>query len=143
MPESRSPNITPQNSSDVRLLPNRSVVGAWFVLLLATPALAAERSFPSEDVAFFERKVRPVLVERCLKCHGAKKQESGLRLDSRAAVLQGGDSGPAARVGAPGSSLLIEAVRGSGELKMPPDEALKPAEVDVLVKWVQLGLPWP
>ncbi|MGZ0171379.1 MAG: PSD1 and planctomycete cytochrome C domain-containing protein [Planctomycetales bacterium] len=143
MPESRSPNITPQNSSDVRLLPNRSVVGAWFVLLLATPALAAERSFPSEDVAFFERKVRPVLVERCLKCHGAKKQDSGLRLDSRAAVLQGGDSGPAARVGAPGSSLLIEAVRGSGELKMPPDEALKPAEVDVLVKWVQLGLPWP
>lgn len=120
-----------------------SAAGAWFVLLLATSAMAEGQSFPPEDVAFFERRIRPLLVERCVKCHGATKQESGLRLDSRAAILKGGDSGPAARAKSPDMSLLIEAVRGSDDLKMPPDGSLKSAEVDALVKWVQLGLPWP
>jgi len=114
-----------------------------FALLLVLPRMGVAQTFKKADVQFFERRVRPVLVERCVKCHGAKKQESGLRLDSRAAILKGGDSGTAARVGTPSSSSLIEAVRRSGELKMPPDEPLKPAEVDALVKWVQLGLPWP
>lgn len=144
MSETRSPNITPQASTVVQFAPTVSAVGAWIVLFVLAPGgLSAEQSFSSEDIEFFERKIRPILVERCVKCHGPKKQESGLRLDSRMAILKGGDSGPAARVGSPGSNLLIEAVRGSDDLKMPPDEPLKPAEIVALVKWVQLGLPWP
>src|SRR5262245_31972700 len=57
-------------------------------------APAASASFSREAVEFFESRVRPILVERCVKCHGPKKQSSSLRLDSRASVLKGGDSGP-------------------------------------------------
>ena len=144
MSETKSSSITTQASTAIQFAPTVSFVGAWIVLFVLAPyGLSAEQSFSPENVAFFERKVRPVLFERCVKCHGPTKQESGLRLDSRTAILKGGDSGPAARGGTPRSSVLIEAVRGSGDLKMPPDEPLKPAEIDALVKWVRLGLPWP
>ena len=96
-----------------------------------------------ESIEFFERRVRPVLLEHCVKCHGAKKQESGLRLDSREAVLRGGDSGPAAVPKKPDESLLIEAVRRTGDFKMPPDKPLKADEVAAIARWVEAGLPWP
>ncbi|MGZ0165160.1 MAG: PSD1 and planctomycete cytochrome C domain-containing protein [Planctomycetales bacterium] len=114
-----------------------------FALLLVLPRTGVAQTFEKADLDFFERRVRPILIERCVKCHGAKKQESGLRLDSRVATLKGGDSGPAAQAKSPDRSLLVEAVRRSDDLKMPPDAPLKPAEVDALVRWVQLGLPWP
>jgi len=120
-----------------------SAAGLWLALLLSSTAMANGQPFQSEDVAFFERRVRPILVEHCVKCHGDKKQESGLRLDSRTFILTGGESGPAALAKLPDMSLLIAAVRGSDGLKMPPDGSLKAVEVDALVKWVQLGLPWP
>jgi hypothetical protein len=118
-------------------------LGFCFAWLSMLPAAGVAQTFKKADLDFFERRVRPILVDRCVKCHGAKKQESGLRLDSRVAILKGGDSGPAARAKSPDMSLLIEAVRGSDDLKMPPDGRLKPAEVDALVRWVQLGIPWP
>ena len=65
---------------------------------------------PPEAVEFFESRVRPILVERCVKCHGPQKQSSGLRLDSREAVLKGGDTGPAVVPAKPEESLLIQAV---------------------------------
>ncbi|MFP6765030.1 MAG: DUF1549 domain-containing protein, partial [Planctomycetaceae bacterium] len=102
---------------------------------------------PGDSDVFFESRVRPLLVRHCLECHGAKKQESGLRLDSRAGVLKGGDSGPAASVpragNRPEKSLLLDAVRHTGDLKMPPDKRLSPGQVEVLSRWIQLGLPWP
>src|SRR5262245_48706244 len=82
------------------------------------------------DSAFFEAKVRPVLAEHCFKCHGPAKAESGLRLDSRSAILKGGHSGPAMVVGVPEKSLLIQAVRHmSKELKMPKGGKQLPAHV--------------
>ncbi len=120
-----------------------SVVLPCLTFLLTHPAAATDQSFTSDELEFFERRVRPVLIEHCATCHGAKKQESGLRLDSRAAILKGGDSGPAARSKSPQTSLMIEAVRGSDDLKMPPDTELQPDDIDALVKWIQLGLPWP
>src|SRR6188768_1282114 len=81
---------------------------------------------------FFEKKVRPLLVARCLECHGAdpKKVKGGLRLTSRVELLQGGDSGPAVVPGKPGESLLLKAVRHtSDDLKMPPKGRLKDSEV--------------
>lgn len=102
-----------------------------------------EQTFPAAAVESFERHVRPVLVEHCLECHGAKKQEGGLRLDSRAALLKGGDSGAAVVVGQADSSLLIKAVRRTGDLKMPPESELSRSQVEALQEWIKLGAPWP
>jgi hypothetical protein len=109
--------------------------------LLTLVALSA--AAPPEDERFFENRVRPVLSEKCFACHGPKKQQAGLRLDSRAAVLAGGDSGPAAVAGKPTESRLLKAVRHDGELKMPPKGKLSDAEITDLEKWVSRGLAWP
>ncbi len=95
-----------------------------------------------EDVAFFEKQIRPLLVRRCLSCHGENKQESGLRLDAREHALKGGESGPAIVEGKPDESLLIEAVRYES-LEMPPEQRLSESEVRVLEEWIRRGVPWP
>lgn len=91
---------------------------------------------------FFEARVRPVLAERCLGCHG-ETAAGGLRLDSRAGVLAGGKRGAAIVVGDPAASVLVQAVRRAGVLKMPPSGALTDAEVASIEKWVREGAPWP
>jgi hypothetical protein len=97
----------------------------------------------AEAIEFFEARVRPILVERCLKCHGQEKQSSGLRLDSRAAILKGGDSGPAAVPGKPEESLIVQAVdQTHGDLKMPPKGKLPEPSVAMLRQWVAAGIPW-
>ncbi len=117
-------------------------VTVWLVCV-ATRIVAADAISPEQE-KFFEEKVRPVLANRCYECHGPKKQESGLRLDFRDGVLKGGDSGtPAAVPGKPDESLLVAAVRGTGDYEMPPKGKLSPEEIDVLAKWVEMGLPWP
>ena len=106
----------------------------------ARPDSPVGQSFPSESLEFFESQVRPVLMERCVKCHGPKKQSSGLRLDSRAAVLKGGDNGPAVVPAKPDDSRLIQAVSQThGELKMPPDGKLPEPAVASLRQWVAPG----
>ncbi len=115
-------------------------------LLVLTLLLGAENTCgqASElDQDFFEKSVRPLLVERCLKCHGSIKQSGGLRLDSRANMLKGGESGPAIVIGKTEDSLLIQAVRREGGLEMPPDEKLTAAELRVLEHWIQQGAAWP
>ena len=93
----------------------------------------AESSRPDREAAdFFEKKVRPMLAARCHTCHSAaaNKSSGGLRLDSRQALLKGGDSGPAVVPGDPDRSLLIRAIRRSdGKRQMPPREMLKAEEV--------------
>jgi hypothetical protein len=82
-----------------------------------------------EQVAFFESKIRPVLVERCYECHSAKaeKLKGGLLLDSRAGVVKGGDTGPAITPGNLDASLLVAAVRyADKDLAMPPKKKLAP-----------------
>ncbi|MFO1001381.1 MAG: PSD1 and planctomycete cytochrome C domain-containing protein [Planctomycetaceae bacterium] len=97
-----------------------------------------------EQLRQFETDVRPILEEHCLKCHGSAKQWAGLRLDSREAILKGGDSGPAAVAGQPDASLLIRAVRHDDEnLKMPQDDRLTDKQVEILTDWVRSGLPFP
>jgi hypothetical protein len=112
-------------------------------LLLALTAAGAEPS--AERAEFFERKVRPVLVENCYKCHSAgAKVKGGLRLDSRAAALQGGDNGPAVVPGSPDKSRLIEAVSyKNADLTMPPKGKLPDAVLADLAAWVKMGAPWP
>ncbi|MGE4180038.1 MAG: DUF1553 domain-containing protein, partial [Limisphaerales bacterium] len=99
-----------------------------------------------EQIAFFESKVRPVLVEHCYECHSAtgKKLKGGLVLDSRAGIRKGGDTGPAITPGAPEASLLIQAIRHTdASLAMPPDGKLDPRIIADLEAWVRLGAPDP
>jgi hypothetical protein len=95
------------------------------------------------DADFFERRIRPILVEHCIACHGPKKQESGLRLDTRQSIIKGGDTGSAANPGKPKKSLLLSAIRQTGDLKMPPEEPLRPEQIRHVERWIQRGLPWP
>lgn len=92
---------------------------------------------------FFEARIRPVLVENCFKCHGPEKQKGDLRLDSRMALLKGGESGPAIVAGKPKESLLIQAIRHEGDVKMPPNKKLSAEAIEALSAWVKLGAPWP
>jgi hypothetical protein len=97
-------------------------------------------------VEFFEKQVRPILVEHCFDCHGGKGEEStrgGLRLDSRHAILTGGDTGPGAEPGNPSESLIIDAVEYGDLYQMPPKSKLRDADIQILTRWVELGLPWP
>ncbi len=97
-----------------------------------------------EQVAFFESKVRPILVERCFSCHSssAKKIKGGLTLDSREAALRGGELGAAFVPGKPNESRLIKAVKFQ-ELEMPPTGRIPAAEVAILSTWIEMGAPWP
>jgi hypothetical protein len=97
---------------------------------------------PVEQVKFFEQHVRPLLVDKCFKCHSAEKQSGDLRLDSRGHLLAGGESGPAVVPGTPGESLLVEAVRYES-FEMPPDGKLTDEQIGVLERWISLGAPWP
>jgi len=120
--------------------------GIWMTLVvLASWKTGVAAEGPSaEAFEFFEREVRPLLVERCLECHGEKgKPKGGLKLSTREALLKGGDSGPAAVAGKPEESLLVEAVRYIDEPRMPPKGKLKDQEIEIFRKWVDLGLPWP
>ena len=108
----------------------------WFVATVA----AAEPT--KEDLAFFENRIRPLLVEHCQKCHGAKKQESGLRLDHREMMLAGGDRGAAVDLKDAGASLLLKAVKHDGDLKMP-EKQLPAVAIADLAEWIKRGAPWP
>jgi cytochrome c553 len=120
------------------------------LLVVAALAPTAARAQDAAAVEFFEKKVRPVLAEHCLTCHGAdpasggrKSPGGGLMLTSRADLLAGGDSGPAVAPGDPAKSRLIQTVRHDGELKMPPKGKLSDAQVTDLTKWVKDGAAWP
>lgn len=112
----------------------------WFVGGLAF----ADDIATQEQLDFFENRIRPVLIEHCFECHSgdAKTPKGGLRLDSRAAVLEGGENGPALVPGQADQSILIEAVRYES-LKMPPQGKLSEAIISDLVKWVEMGVPDP
>ncbi len=96
------------------------------------------------DLEFFEKQVRPLLTAHCLECHGGGETNGGLSLDSRAAWMKGGDSGPAIVPNQPDQSRLIEAVGYKNrDLQMPPKKALSESEVATLVEWVKRGAPDP
>ena len=92
----------------------------------------------------FRAQVKPLLEQKCFSCHGADKQKGGLRLDSRAAALKGGEHGHALVPGDAQKSLLLQAVRhATKDLAMPPKEKLPAPDIAALAAWVQAGAPWP
>lgn len=102
-------------------------------------ASAAAQTAPPGD---YEQTVKPLLQRRCWSCHGALRQQGGLRLDTAAAAKAGGESGPAVVPGDSGASLLIQAITGSAGFQMPPESEGKPlgeAEVTQLRRWIDAG----
>ncbi|MCA9120150.1 MAG: PSD1 domain-containing protein [Planctomycetaceae bacterium] len=118
----------------VATLVNAVVVG---MICFTTHSIAGD-----DAERFFESEIRPILSEHCIACHGATEQNGGLRLDSKQGLLRGGDSGPAV-LSKSANSLILKAVRRTGDLAMPPDESLTEVQVAAIGKWVELGLPWP
>jgi hypothetical protein len=99
----------------------------------------------AQSAEFFEARVRPILAANCYECH-AEDAKGDLRVDSREALLKGGESGPAIVPGDPDKSLLIQAVRqaDASAPRMPKGKSkLKPDDIDVLVEWVRAGALWP
>ena len=99
----------------------------------------------SEDATqFFENRIRPLLAERCYECHNEDLQESGLRLDSLQAMIDGGERGPAIVPGNAKDSLLIHAVNHSeADLQMPEGDKLSAREIADLATWIREGAIWP
>lgn len=117
----------------------------WLILALGGSfARAAEGPTP-EQLEFFEKQVRPLLVARCFECHAGSKQQGGLKLDSRAAILKGTESGPVLTPGQPADSArLLQVLKYSNDdIQMPPAGKLPAAEIAVLRTWVEQGAPWP
>src|ERR1051325_6106870 len=133
----------------MKAMTSRSIRWSTFACAVAavfsSTAVAAEPTKAQLD--FFENKVRPVLANNCYKCHSTKaeKVKGELLLDSREALLKGGDSGAAIVPGNPDQSLLIKAIRYTDpDLQMPPKgDKLSDQQVNDLVAWVRMGAPDP
>src|SRR6267142_2423941 len=114
-------------------------------LFAGLPIRAADPT--SEQIEFFESKVRPIFAEHCYTCHSekAEKLKGGLRLDAPEAILKGGDTAPAIVPGDVEGSLLIKAVRYTDpDLKMPPkNKKLSAEQIASLEAWVKMGAPMP
>ncbi|CAN5137913.1 PSD1 and planctomycete cytochrome C domain-containing protein [soil metagenome] len=111
-------------------------------LVLLLIAVGSTSAADPAGIEYFEKSVRPVLLENCASCHGVKKQSAGLRLDSVTGILKGADDGPVIVVGKPKESRLITAINHTTDVKMP--EKKLPAEtIAVLTAWVERGAPMP
>jgi hypothetical protein len=124
---------------------SRSIRSVLVVLAIACVSQNVTAVDPKpEDAAFYDKDVQPILQAHCLNCHGGQaKIKGGLRLTGRADVLKGGDSGPAVNLEKPIESLLLKAVNQvDDDLKMPPKGKLPPAQIEILTKWVNRGLPF-
>lgn len=123
--------------------------GFWVAAGIGCPGWAQQppsASAESVDRIDFESQVLPILQDSCQHCHGEDEQESGFRVDGRAHLLRGGDSGAAAIVpGDPQSSYLLDLVKHVEEgMEMPPDEEkLSKQQIDVLARWIRQGAVWP
>ena len=119
----------------------------FFAAITWTAGSAPVAPISPDDLQFFETKIRPVLADQCYRCHSeqAEKLRGGLHLDTRAATLEGGESGPALVPGKPEESRLIEAIRyGNPDLRMPPKGNKLPDSIIAdFVEWVRRGAPDP
>lgn len=119
----------------------------WAVVASGQALLAQEsvKEFEgsAEALRHFEQEIRPLLISKCISCHGESKQEGGLRLDSHEAFLKGGESGSLlAESGSADDSLLLEALRYES-FEMPPTGPLPERSVAQFEKWLKTGAPWP
>jgi mono/diheme cytochrome c family protein len=126
---------------------NQTRLGCAAASILVTAGIAvsittgvfAQKADPAPGTPeFYTQKVAPILDDNCYSCH-AEGQSGGLRLDSYKDMLHGGGHGSPIVPGDPDTSLLIQAIRRTGKLKMPPKHPLEQAEIDTLTAWVKAG----
>ena len=124
------------------------ILGSCFLFWVPVVGKAQDDSraekFKPFQLRFFENKVQPILQTHCLKCHGEDSSDLGgeLALISRAAILKGGESGPAVDLIHWQESILLDAIH-YGAYEMPPDGKLSDDEIGILTKWVEMKMPWP
>ncbi len=121
-------------------------IGIGFVLSLFATSVRSQESPSASELEFFEKRIRPVLVERCYECHSVEsgKAKGGLRMDSREAMRRGGETRPAVVPGDLDRSLILEAIRyGNQDLKMPPKGRLSENVVADFETWIKMGAPDP
>ncbi len=113
-------------------------------LLFCSITLAADQTHTSEQIEFFEKKIRPVLIEHCYECHAADSKiiQGGLRVDHRVGLIQGGDSGPSIDLEKPAESSLIKALRYE-DVEMPPKGKLSDSIIADFEQWIAMGAPDP
>ncbi|MFP6763531.1 MAG: DUF1549 domain-containing protein, partial [Planctomycetaceae bacterium] len=118
-----------------------------FAGMLGSGQTAADDGKPRLDadgIRFYETQIRPLLAQHCYACHGEKKQESSLRLDTWEGLRTGGKSGAVMSAGQPAQSLLLTAVRyGDPDLQMPPEKRLTKQQIARLEQWIRMGAPHP
>ncbi|MGB3117528.1 MAG: PSD1 and planctomycete cytochrome C domain-containing protein, partial [Verrucomicrobiales bacterium] len=119
-----------------------------FFLLVVTTGFVPVASSTADDkagLAFFESKIRPVLIKHCFECHAKDSKKIGgkLRLDNREDFRKGGESGPPMVAGKPGESLIIHALKWKEDLEMPPKAPLPEAVIADFEKWIAMGAPDP
>ncbi len=118
----------------------------WLTWTLVAAVQAAEPAIAPDDLAFFEKRIRPVLVANCYGCHSAQAPQikGGLVLDTREGVLRGGETGPVLVSKNPAESLLIQAIKYADDAPaMPPKKKLPDEVIDDFERWVKMGAPDP
>lgn len=144
--EKGKPQFLPDGLCQMNLPIPRLMAVGLACCLLAAYAEADDKptKLTDQELDFFEKQVRPLLVKRCYECHSSESGEpsGNLALDSKAGWQQGGDSGPALVPGKPQESVLIDAVRYE-TYEMPPEGKLPDKEIAILEKWVRMGAPDP
>ena len=114
------------------------------LVVLSSWTSAEENQASPQAIEFFEKKIRPILVERCVECHGPEEQSGGLRLDSVSAIQTGGDQGPPFQPTDLDHSLLIKAVRFTDQdFQMPPTGKIPDQEIQLLEEWIKAGGSMP
>ena len=119
---------------------------SFFLVFSASLGLAQdERELTTEELKFFESKIRPIFAEYCYKCHSAEEKiKGGLQLDNRAGLRHGGDSGVVLVPGKPAESLLVTAITWADEdYEMPPKQKLPASAIANIKKWIEMGAPDP
>ncbi|HEY0981435.1 DUF1553 domain-containing protein [Schlesneria sp.] len=142
-PNSRQPSVLIPAPARTGRNPVANVLLLLVLACTGHVSTAAEPIDPGAE-QHFQTKVKPLLVGRCVSCHGPDKQLGGLRLDSFEAALKGGDTGPALVPGDPSKSLMLEAVQFvNSDLQMPPKAKLSDREIAIVERWIEQGAIWP
>jgi len=142
----RAPSTSQPHAQEVALAARLLAVCVLAVGLAGSVDSRPQGALPAADAEFFETRVRPVFVEHCNECHagGPRKEKGGLRIDSREALLKGGDSGPALVPGDAGASLLHKVVTyADPDMAMPPKGKLSDAQIADIAEWIRRGAPDP
>ncbi len=125
---------------------DKVLLGLLVLILGFTPqrVQAQSNKFSTDQLEFFEKKVRPLLSAHCYECHSvnSEKLQAGLLVDSRAALIEGGDSGESIIPGDPDGSLFMDVVRWES-YEMPPTGKLPDDDIETFAKWIGMGAPWP